>query len=118
MPLSPVHATARRVEDDLQFGWIRRGRVDADRWEGTDILLGEEDESYQVTIRHASGATLVQQTENSTVCVVPFETFDAPQDEHELEVRQLSRTVGAGTAMRRTFVPDTISSTSDRRLPS
>lgn len=36
--------------NDLSFGWIRRGRVDADSWLGEEIPLGEEREAYQAEI--------------------------------------------------------------------
>jgi hypothetical protein len=47
MPLSPVHLRAERhAEGGIVFGWIRRGRVDADGWLGPDIPLGEDREAY------------------------------------------------------------------------
>jgi hypothetical protein len=51
-PLSPVHLTARKLPNgDLAASWIRRGRIDADSWLGTDIPLGEEQELYRVEVR-------------------------------------------------------------------
>jgi len=51
MPLSPVHVRGRRTAGgDWQISWIRRGRVDADGWESSDIPLGEASESYRVDI--------------------------------------------------------------------
>ncbi|MBB3215557.1 hypothetical protein FHW72_000603 [Ochrobactrum sp. RC6B] len=54
-PLSPVHLKLLRLDNgDLSFGWVRRGRIDADGWPdswfGEDIPLGEEREAYRVEI--------------------------------------------------------------------
>jgi hypothetical protein len=54
-PLSPVHLKMVRLANgDLSFGWIRRGRIDADDWPdnwlGEDIPLGEEREAYRIEI--------------------------------------------------------------------
>jgi hypothetical protein len=52
LPLSPVHLRGQLTSDgDLEISWIRRSRIDADDWEGADIPLGEEMESYQIEIR-------------------------------------------------------------------
>src|SRR5690606_12796543 len=48
LPLSPVHLRGTRIGGDLQLSWIRRGRIDADKWEGLDIPLGEEREEYRL----------------------------------------------------------------------
>lgn len=34
----------------MRFKWIRRGRIDEDRWIGEDIKIGEEREEYRVEI--------------------------------------------------------------------
>ncbi|MEM9601195.1 MAG: phage tail protein, partial [Pseudomonadota bacterium] len=42
-PLSPVHlCLAGGAGEDRILTWIRRGRIDADRWDGADVPLGEE----------------------------------------------------------------------------
>ncbi len=41
-PLAPCHLTI----DGQELGWIRRGRIAADGWEGPDIPLGESRERY------------------------------------------------------------------------
>ena len=51
-PLAPVHLSVRG--DTL--AWVRRSRVEADRWDGEEIALGEERERYRV--RLTSGAAV------------------------------------------------------------
>lgn len=59
MPLSPVHIRAKRTAGgDWTLSWTRRGRIDADAWEGADIPLGEASESYRVDIGPPGGAPL------------------------------------------------------------
>ncbi|PYE88396.1 baseplate multidomain protein megatron [Phyllobacterium leguminum] len=53
--LSPVHLAARRLANgDLAASWIRRSRIDADSWLGSDIPLGEEQELYRVEVWRGS----------------------------------------------------------------
>lgn len=49
-PLSVCHLSARHNAEGTSFTWVRRGRIDADRWTGIDIPLGEEIEQYLVRI--------------------------------------------------------------------
>ncbi len=61
-PLSPVHLAARRTGDgSVSVSWIRRGRIDADGWDGAEIPLGEERETYLVELM--SGETVVRSAE-------------------------------------------------------
>ncbi|PRD45806.1 host specificity protein [Phyllobacterium phragmitis] len=61
-PLSPVHLAARQLPNgDIAASWIRRGRIDADNWFGTDIPLGEEQEIYQVEIWR--GGSVIRQAQ-------------------------------------------------------
>jgi len=56
LPLSPVHLRGRlNMSDDVEMSWIRRGRINADDWEGTDIPLGEEQEAYEIEIFSTAG---------------------------------------------------------------
>lgn len=96
-PLSPVHIRGRRMADgDWALSWIRRGRIDADAWEGADIPLGESAESYWVDIGPPGGAVL-----RSATVAAPGWTYAAADiaadfaglpAEAEVAVRQL----GAG----------------------
>lgn len=56
MPLSPVHLAGRRLADGgMVFGWVRRGRIDADNWTAAEIPLGEAIELYRVAVLDAAG---------------------------------------------------------------
>jgi hypothetical protein len=50
-PLSPVHIrNTMRPNGDMEIGWIRRGRIDADSWLSPEIPLGEDREAYHIEI--------------------------------------------------------------------
>lgn len=50
-PLSPVHLKAKQQPDgSIAIEWVRRGRIDADGWDGADIPLGEEREAYLLEV--------------------------------------------------------------------
>ncbi len=69
-PLSPVHLKHEWTADgDLALRWIRRGRIDADSWLGTDIPLGEDNELYAVEVWQ--GGSMLRHAEVET----PFWTY-------------------------------------------
>lgn len=95
-PLSPVHARVRREPDgDLQIGWIRRGRVDADGWETRDIPLDEDEERYRLEILRADGVPLrsLELTEARYRYTVAQEVqeFGSRQRALRLRIRQIGR---------------------------
>lgn len=45
-----MHLRARRNADGIAISWVRRGRVDADDWDATEIPLDEAEEGYRVDI--------------------------------------------------------------------
>lgn len=100
LPLSPVHLDARQQAGDLVVTWIRRGRIGADSWEGEDIPLGEEAESYRVEVRN--GANVLKRT---VTVGAPSWTYPAASISADfpvlpatalVSIRQLSASVGAG----------------------
>jgi hypothetical protein len=107
-PLAPVHLTAlRRPSGDIDISWIRRGRIDADNWLASEILLGEETEAYQVDVAPADGETIRSATVSS-----PSWTYgaDAIADDFpvlpgsiRVTVRQISAAVGPGLPALATF---------------
>ncbi len=58
-PYAPAHLRQRAASDDLRFDWVRRGRIDGDSWQSTEMPLGEERESYLVQVRQ--GATILRE---------------------------------------------------------
>ncbi|MEP3197089.1 MAG: glycoside hydrolase/phage tail family protein [Lentilitoribacter sp.] len=49
-PLSPVHLRGQRISTGIQISWIRRGRLSADNWSGTEILEDEDQLQYLISI--------------------------------------------------------------------
>ncbi|WP_227285308.1 glycoside hydrolase TIM-barrel-like domain-containing protein [Boseongicola sp. H5] len=54
-PYAPAHLRARAGTGGLEVTWIRRTRVDGDTWQGTEVPLGEDAETYLVQVRDAGG---------------------------------------------------------------
>jgi len=100
LPYAPVHLRGQWDGADLAISWIRCGRLDADRWEASEIPLGEESESYEVTIAVAGGSPVRVVTTAApswlyaaTAIAADFPTLPA---EIDVTVRQLSTAVGWG----------------------
>lgn len=96
MPLSPVHARVRRERDgDLQIGWIRRGRVDADGWETRDIPLDEDGERYLLDILDAAGVPLrsleLTEARYRYTGAQEVQDFGSRQTALNLRIRQIGR---------------------------
>jgi hypothetical protein len=105
MPLSPVHLRARRLAGgDLLVSWMRRGRIDADSWDGDDIPIGEESEAYRVEISATPGARLRSVTVTTQSWTYPAAEiaadFPVLPATAFVDIRQMSATVGAGIAAR------------------
>lgn len=97
MPLSPVHIRATRsAVVDWAISWIRRGRIEADSWDGADIPLGEREESYRIDIGPPGGPVLRSATAAGTdwtyAAADLAADFGSLPAEAEVAVRQL----GAG----------------------
>jgi hypothetical protein len=100
-PLSPVHLKAARQPDgDIYISWIRRGRIDADSWLGSDIPLGEESEAYRVDIAADGGEvirTLTTSSPSLTYTAASMaEDFSALPGSIRITICQISAAVGPG----------------------
>ena len=100
-PYSPVHLRAPRVGSERQVRWIRRSRIDADSWDGTDVPLGEASEQYILRIVDAEAIR------REEILTVPAFTYtdamratDGTQDTYFIEVAQVSERFGAGPFAR------------------
>jgi hypothetical protein len=98
MPLSPVHLRAVRGANGITFSWIRRTRVDGDRWVG-EVPLAEDSEQYQLEV--LSGTNVVRAVTTTTPSAFYASTdelsdFGMPQASLSVRVAQLSATVGRG----------------------
>ncbi|PZO63605.1 MAG: hypothetical protein DI498_13030 [Paracoccus denitrificans] len=113
-PFSPVHVTQpwRRphVPGDLTLHWTRRSRsIAADSWQGMEVPMGEELESYEVRIMDGN---VVKRTLSSNA---PSVVYAAAQqiadwgaelvagDSVTLRICQLSTRIGRGTALTTTL---------------
>ncbi|MEM6481353.1 MAG: glycoside hydrolase/phage tail family protein, partial [Pseudomonadota bacterium] len=97
-PLSPAHLRLDGAAGtDRALSWIRRGRIDADTWEGEDIPLGEESERYLVRV--LQGDTLVREVTTSTpswTYTAAAQTTDGIIGSFDISVAQISARFGAG----------------------
>ncbi len=104
LPLSPVHLRARfEASGALGLRWVRRSRVEADRWEAIEIPIGEEVERYGVDIRGANGARIAIETGEPAVSVPGSrldEAFGPGFSGLDIAVAQISLGAGPGTPRR------------------
>jgi len=99
-PYKPCHLRDRTLVDgSLTLEWIRRTRVDGDSWAGLDVPLGEETESYLVTVVKDGNAVRQDVVSQSAW------TYDAQDIAAEIvngaysvDVSQISALYGAGPA--------------------
>jgi hypothetical protein len=101
LPLSPVHLRATGgPTGDVTFSWIRRGRIDADSWQGSEIPLDEVSEAYHAGIAPAGGAPLrsVHLTTPAWTYAAVHAASDFPvrPADVDLIVRQVSPSAGPG----------------------
>ncbi|QNP80239.1 baseplate multidomain protein megatron [Agrobacterium tumefaciens] len=102
-PLAPVHLSAERRGDGVLFRWKRRGRVEADGWDASEIPLDEPFELYRVEV--LDGETVRRVAEVSEpVWFYPaadeLTDFPALRDHISVRVRQLGRAVPSGVAAK------------------
>lgn len=107
LPLSPVHLSATRQPDGgYAFAWVRRGRIDADSWNGVDIPVDEPSESYRLRIGAPGGPTVREETVGEPAWSWPAAElaadFPALPDDLEIEIRQIGR-AGEGIPARLIF---------------
>ncbi len=101
-PYAPAHLrTSVASGGDVTAHWIRRTRIDGDRWDLPEVPLGEESESYRVQVWQA-GELLRTEVVNA-----PEWTYSASQQAAdgasgfvELNVAQVSARYGAGLSAR------------------
>ncbi len=103
LPLAPVHPRARRTDDAIAIGWIRRTRIDGDSWELAEVPLGEEAELYEIAIWDGD-TQLRRMRTNAPVWSYPaaleLADFGEMQAEIEIVIAQLSVVAGRGHEWR------------------
>ncbi len=100
-PLAPVHLAAERRRDGILLRWVRRGRMEADGWDASEIPLEEPFERYRVEVldREAVRRT-AEVSEPFWLYPKAGELTDFPtlRDHISVRVRQLGRAVPLGVA--------------------
>ncbi|MCD4658602.1 glycoside hydrolase TIM-barrel-like domain-containing protein [Agrobacterium sp.] len=107
MPLSPVHLSGERKKDGVLVQWKRRGRMEADGWDASDIPLDEPFERYRVEVLEGEAVKRVAEvSEPLWFYPVAAERTDFPvlRDHISVRVRQLGRAVPLGVAAQ-AFLP-------------
>ena len=99
-PYSPCHLRAdRQPNGAYDVNWIRRTRIDGDAWEGADVPLREESESYLVQVFH-EGEVVREVTQDSPAW--SYSAADQASDgvtvAFDISVAQLSAAFGSGPA--------------------
>jgi hypothetical protein len=99
-PYAPCHL---RLEG-RRLSWVRRGRIDADGWDGPDIPLGEEQERYLVQVLQDT-QMLAEQQLTTPVFDMPESLWSQAQAAGRVSVRvaQLSQVFGRGPFVRKDF---------------
>jgi hypothetical protein len=101
--LSPVHLRADEIASTslTQFSWVRRGRINADTWEVSEIPLDAREERYRVRVISSSATIVREETVNEpgfqylqTARIEDLGSLTAP---YTLEVGQLNDTGDAGS---------------------
>ncbi|NUH64571.1 glycoside hydrolase/phage tail family protein [Sulfitobacter sp. S0837] len=106
-PYSPCHLRSETgANGDVHISWVRRTRVDGDPWEGPDVPLGEEQESYLVRVAVGSEQRreVLLNAPNWSYSKAE-QTADGVAAPFSIEVAQVSAAYGAGLAARLQVVP-------------
>ena len=101
-PYPPCHLRSTQdMGGDITVEWIRRTRVMGDAWEGTEVPLGEETESYVVQVLQ-SGAVLREETVSTPnwTYSAAAQSGDGLTGVFEVQVSQVSAIYGAGLSQR------------------
>jgi hypothetical protein len=100
-PYAPSHLRATRSGGDLELSWIRRTRIDGDSWQGTDVPLGEDSESYLIQVRDTTG---LRRTDTSSVMIwnytAAMQANDGVTASYTIDVAQISERFGPGPFTR------------------
>lgn len=100
-PYAPVHLRAHRAASEDQISWIRRTRLDGDDWEGLDVPLAEEAETYLVQVR-SSGSLIREEitAEPRWVYSAAMKLSDGVSAGYDVQVAQVSASFGPGLFAR------------------
>jgi hypothetical protein len=96
-PYAPVHLKATQDRDDVAVSWIRRTRIDGDRWTEGEVPLGEESEAYRVQV-YQGQSLLREDTVASPEWTYSQSAMNSDDASGLVEIRvaQISARFGAG----------------------
>jgi hypothetical protein len=102
-PYSVVHLAAKPLPNgDIELTWCRRTRIEGDGWDAVDVPLGEDHESYRVTIRNQANVQV-----RSFLVSAPHNVYSMTEQGQDgisrpftVEVSQMSSVYGAGPVRR------------------
>ncbi len=103
-PLAPVHLFAeRRADGGIAMRWTRRGRIDADNWDASEIPMDEPQERYRLDLM--AGELVVRSVEVTEPSFLysaenELSDFGGRQQRVDFTVRQMGRTVPLGIPAR------------------
>ena len=102
LPLAPYGLSAKRSQDGIRVTWLRRGRLDADSWAGTDIPLDESSEAYHVAL--LKDGVVIRQSDVTSpnffyAAADEMADFGTRQTRLSMRVQQMSAAVGLGRAL-------------------
>ncbi|WP_424833341.1 baseplate multidomain protein megatron [Ruegeria sp.] len=100
-PYTPVHLQVSSSSAGDDFTWMRRTRIDGDDWDGLDVPLGEETESYLVRI--LSGGSVLREVVIGSASwhySAAMKAADGLSESYEFVVAQVSATYGPGPFAR------------------
>ena len=98
-PYAPVRAKARRNGEGVRIFFLRRTRRNGDNWEGLEVPLGEDSESYVVDILAGDKVKRTLSATTTSVLYLPQQEladFGAVQTNLSLRIAQMSAAVGRG----------------------
>ncbi|QOL79794.1 baseplate multidomain protein megatron [Pseudooceanicola spongiae] len=104
-PYAPCHLrVASGVPGDLHFTWIRRTRTGGDSWSAPDVPLGEESQSFLISIRSAGALVRQLFTDQPQWTYSALDrSADGLSGAAEIEVAQVSASYGAGPSATLSF---------------
>ena len=98
-PYPIVHLRGQTLAHGMELSWIRCTRIDGDIWDGVEVPLGEDSESYLVRV-FKDGVLVREETVQD-----PAWTYSAADvaseigiGAYEVSVAQISARFGAGPA--------------------
>ncbi len=97
-PYAPVHVRASRdATGGLEMSWVRRTRIDGDRWDGPDVPLGEVGEAYLFRVA-VNGVVRREGTVSSSrwIYSAADQLADGTATGADFEVAQISDRFGPG----------------------